>query len=447
MSAALSNQLVQNQQMTLTPKMVEELKMLQMSNIELLQYIDVQLNENPLLVLEDNDPVDPEQPDNEINKDDIDDFDYEEQLQKKDFTEYSSRPITLRQHLLLQIGELCINLETRKIAVYLIETINDDGYLGTSIGDTSHILGVSIEKVKKALKIVQKLEPAGVGARNLKECILLQLNQRALFSNIIKTIVTDYLELLAVKKYRTISEKLCLTLEKVAEIHQIIRSTDPKPGAKFCDNAPAGYIQPELFVKLIDEKFVVLFNNDSILNLKVSEFYRKLIKSEESTNDAKKYIKSKISKAMEIINAVEQRKRTVLNVASYIIEYQEEFLRKGHMFLRPLTLKMAADNIGLHESTISRTVNEKYIETPKGVFELKFFFSTQIDTASEVGIAANAVKKAIKDIVQNEDKKNPLSDERIRKILGEINIRIARRTVTKYRCNLKIPTVNFRKVI
>lgn len=446
MNTGLGTQISQSQQLTLTPKMVEELKILQMSNIELMQYINSQLNENPLLEIEDEDPVDFELPDDETAEEDVDENEYGQLVQGKDFTEYSRSPLTLRQHLLLQIGELRISTEARKIAFYLIESIDDNGYLGSSIRDVSYVLGVSVKEVKNALNVVQKLEPAGIGARNLKECILLQLNRKGQLNDPIKIVVTNYLELLAAKKYKSISEKLGLPLEQIVDIHQKIKCTSPKPGLKFSDNSAAGYIQPELVAKLIDGKFTVMFNNDTTQNLKVSKYYKKLIKNEESSNEAKKYIKLKISKAIEIINAIEQRKRTVLNVASCIIEFQEDFLRKGHMFLRPLTLKMVADKVGLHESTISRTVNEKYIETPKGIFELKFFFSSQLDTASRIGIAANAVKKAIKDIVQNEDKKSPLSDEQIRKILEKNNIQAARRTVAKYREKLSILPAKIRKV-
>lgn len=445
MNTELGNHISQSQQMTLTPKMVEELKVLQMTNVELLQYIEAQLNENPLLETEDDVPADYELEETEVSEVDLDVSDYEGQVQKKDFTEYSSKALTLRQHLVLQVRELRIDYSIRKVIFYLIETINDEGYLDTSITDASHILSVTTDKIRKALKILQKLEPAGVGARNLKECILLQLRRRGQLNDTIKVVVMDFLEMLAEKKFKTISQKLGLSLEQVEDIQQKIKSTDPKPGLKYTENPPADYIQPELVAKLIDGKFIVLFNNDSDLNLKVSDYYKRLIKNEESSNETKKYIKSRISKAMEIINAIEQRKRTVLNVASSIIEYQEDFLRKGHMFLKPLTLKMVADKVGLHESTISRTVNKKYIDTPRGVFELKYFFSAQLDSQNERGISANGVKKIIYDMIKNEDKSNPLSDEQMKKSLIEQGISIARRTIAKYRGELGILPASQRK--
>jgi RNA polymerase sigma-54 factor len=310
----------------------------------------------------------------------------------------------------------------------------------------SCILGVSLHKVKVALNVIQKLDPAGIGARNLKECILLQLGRRRELDGNVKTVVNNYLELLAEKKYKSISEKLDLPYEQIVEIYKKIKSTNPKPGLKFSDNCTVMYIQPELITKLVNDKFIVLFNNDGDINLKISQHYRTLIKDEQSSIETKKYIKSKLSIAIDVINAIEQRKRTILNVATCIIEYQDDFLRNGHKFLRPLSLKMVADKVGLHESTISRTVNKKYIETPKGVFELKYFFSAEVDTVNDTGIAANAVKKAIKDIVQNEDKGNPLSDEQIRRKMEDDGIKVARRTVAKYREEMSILPAKLRRI-
>lgn len=438
MNTGIDIQLSQKQQMTLTPKMVEELKVLQMSSVDLMQYIDMQLIENPLLEKVDEDPLDIDSLISEINENYEDESEYEEKTPKKDFTQYKSNPLTLRQYLLQQIGETRINSEIRKIVLYLIETINDDGYLGTSIIEVSRFLNISEQKAKEALKVIQSLEPTGIGARNLKECILIQLRRTKQLCDLTKTVVMNYLELLAEKKYKKISEKIGIPVEQIKDICKQIKCTNPKPGLMFSVENSLGYIQPELTVNLIDDKFMVFFTNGSILNLKVSEYYKKFIKNEDSTTETKKYIKLKISKAIDVINSIEQRKRTILNVTSCIIEYQGEFLRKGHMFLRPLTLKTVADKVGMHESTISRTVNGKYIETPRGVFELKFFFSAQVDTDRDTCISANAVKKAIKDIVKNEDKKSPLSDEEIRKKLENCGVNIARRTIAKYREELSI---------
>ncbi|HEY9059550.1 MAG TPA: RNA polymerase factor sigma-54 [Pseudobacteroides sp.] len=445
MNTGLGNQIYQNQQLTITPKIIEELKVLQMSNIELMQYITIQLNENPVLDIEDYDMECMKLLGYENEGNYVCENGYEE-LKRKDFSEYVSDNLSLRNHLQNQIRELFIDSQIKKIAFYLVETINDYGYLSVSINDASCILGVPLNKVKKALNVIQKLEPAGIGARNLKECILLQLGRRRELDGNVKTVVNNYLELLAEKKYKSISEKLGLAYEQVVEIYKKIKSTNPKPGLKFSDNCTVMYIEPELVTKLVNDKFIVLLNNDIDINLKINQHYRLLIKNEQSSIQTKNYIKSRISKAIDVINAIEQRKRTILNVANCIIDYQDDFLRKGYKFLRPLSLKMVADKVGLHESTISRTVNNKYIETTRGVFELKYFFSAEVDTISDTGIAANAVKKAIRDIVQNEDKRKPLSDEQIKRKIEDDGIKVARRTVAKYREEMSILSSKLRRL-
>lgn len=441
MSTFIGNDLTQNQQIGLTPKMIEELKVLQMSNTDLLQYINEQLIENPLLEMEDDDSdiLDSiedtsENDDNEIDK----------SLEKLEFTEYTSRPVTLREYLSSQIGELKIPLSYRRTALYLIENIDEEGYLPLDIKNIVLKLNFSAKMVKGALKSIQGLEPAGVGARNLKECILIQLYRKGILTESIKDIVVNYLQLLADRKYNEISKKTGLSTEQVAEAHGMIKKLNPKPGQVFKVNYGNQYINPELVVKELDGKYTVIFMNDSFSNLRVCEYYKKIVNSNNSSKEVSKFVRAKLSKALEIINSIEQRKRTILSVSGYIIEYQMEFLRKGHMFLKPLTMKMVADMVGIHESTVSRTVNEKYIETPRGTFELKFFFSSKVDSNSCTSIAANAVKSIIKGIVQNEDKKKPLSDEQIKKLLEVDGVRVARRTIAKYREELHILPSNLR---
>jgi RNA polymerase sigma-54 factor len=443
MSTFLGYDLTQNQQIGLTPKMIEELKVLQMSNTDLLQYINEQLIENPLLEMEDADSgiLDSIE---DIGENDYDEID--KNIEKREFTEYTSSPVTLREYLISQIGELKIPLSYRRTALYLIENVDEDGYISLDIKNIVLKLNFSVKIVKGALKIIQGLEPAGVGARNLNECILIQLNRKGILTESIKDIVVNYLQLLADRKYNEISQKTGLSTEQVAEAHGMIKKLNPKPGQVFKVNNGNQYISPELTIKELDGKYTVMFMNESFSNLGVCEHYKKYVNSNNSSKEVSKFVRAKLSKAIEVINAVEQRKRTILSVAGYIIEYQMEFLKKGHMYLKPLTMKMIADMVGLHESTVSRTVNEKYIETPRGTFELKFFFSSTIDSNSCTNIAANAVKRIIKEIVQNEDKKKPLSDEQIKKLLEEDGVRVARRTIAKYREELHILPSNLRSV-
>lgn len=440
--------MVQKQLNTITPKMVEELKILQMSNIELENYIEIQLTENPLLDLENNEDSEMAET-NQCNTDFYNEYEYyikETFSEKKDFTEYSSAPVTLKQFLLSQIREIIIPDRNKNTIIYLIENINDDGYLNTTVSEIARDLKVSEKVVRQSLKIVQELEPAGLGARNLKECIWLQLLRKGQVDDNITNVIKNHLKPLAERKYNEISAETGLTRDKIIEIHSIIKQTYPKPGQGHSNEKMPEYIKPELIVQQVNTDFIVFFNYEWNIDLKVNNYYKKILGAKDSSKEVNKYINTKLSKAMEIVQAVKQRKKTILDVATFIINYQADYFYEGYMKLKSLTMKIVADNVGLHESTISRTVNGKYIQTPKGIFELKYFFSSQIETVNNFVVSTNAVKKVVKEIIQNEDKSKPFSDEEIKCILEKKGFKIARRTVAKYRQELKILTASLRRV-
>jgi len=448
MDFSLNNSMVQKQLNTITPKMVEELKILQMSNIELENYIEIQLTENPLLDLENNEDSEMAET-NQCNTDFYNEYEYyikETFSEKKDFTEYSSAPVTLKQFLLSQIREIIIPDRNKNTIIYLIENINDDGYLNTTVSEIARDLKVSEKVVRQSLKIVQELEPAGLGARNLKECIWLQLLRKGQVDDNITNVIKNHLKPLAKRKYNEISAETGLTRDKIIEIHSIIKQTYPKPGQGHSNEKMPEYIKPELIVQQVNTDFIVFFNYEWNIDLKVNNYYKKILGAKDSSKEVNKYINTKLSKAMEIVQAVKQRKKTILDVATFIINYQADYFYEGYMKLKSLTMKIVADNVGLHESTISRTVNGKYIQTPKGIFELKYFFSSQIETVNNFVVSTNAVKKVVKEIIQNEDKSKPFSDEEIKCILEKKGFKIARRTVAKYRQELKILTASLRRV-
>jgi len=448
MDFSLNNSMVQKQLNTITPKMVEELKILQMSNIELENYIEIQLTENPLLDLENNEDSEMAET-NQCNTDFYNEYEYyikETFSEKKDFTEYSSAPVTLKQFLLSQIREIIIPDRNKNTIIYLIENINDDGYLNTTVSEIARDLKVSEKVVRQSLKIVQELEPAGLGARNLKECIWLQLLRKGQVDDNITNVIKNHLKPLAKRKYNEISAETGLTRDKIIEIHSIIKQTYPKPGQGHSNEKMPEYIKPELIVQQVNTDFIVFFNYEWNIDLKVNNYYKKILGAKDSSKEVNKYINTKLSKAMEIVQAVKQRKKTILDVATFIINYQADYFYEGYMKLKSLTMKIVADNVGLHESTISRTVNGKYIQTPKGIFELKYFFSSQIETENSFVVSTNAVKKVVKEIIQNEDKSKPFSDEEIKCILEKKGFKIARRTVAKYRQELNILTASLRRV-
>ena len=445
MSVALGNQLVQSQQMTLTPKMIEELRILHMSNIELMQYIDEALVENPLLETDKADDL----IDTLLNSESKyikngDSISMDDDQSKKDFIESIPTFISLKQHLLSQIGELKIDLKLQRMAEQIIYAIDEDGYFRESIDEVAAAFRIPAQRMLEALKLVQDLEPAGIGARNLKECILLQLKRKNLLNSINKRIVLECLDLLGMKKYNAITKKLNISVEQIIRVHEMIRLLTPKPGLQFYDSR-ISYIAPELLVKEIDGRFIIIFLDEKVPVLKINDFYKGLVKKEECNTETYKYIKTKMSKAVEIIRAIEQRKRTILSTADFIIQYQEDFLRKGRSHLKPLTMRMVADGIGVHESTISRTVNNKYIQTPNGIFELKHFFSGKIESDKGSSFSVKSIKEAIRKVVSDENKGSPLSDEQIRKVLEEKGMKLARRTVAKYREALLIFPARMRK--
>lgn len=450
MGAFPGNEQLQNHQLALTPKMVEELKILQMSNMDLLQFIDEQLVENPLLEMDE----EGETVDGELDDVNSDENEYEVGYRRahtvsenRDFTEYTSVPTSLKEHLISQIGELRISHTCRILALYLIEYIDDNGYITTGLDTISQKIKVSADALKTALKVVQDLEPVGIGARNLKECLLIQLNKKGLVDENIKKIIVKHLKLLGERKYKDLSQITGLSQEQVIDIHNVIKKLNVKPGQAFNTGDGCRYIIPELEVREIDHRFEVYFVNGCVLNLRISDAYKRMLAGGQSSKDTKRFIRERLTKGKELINAIEQRERTILKVANYIMEYQHEFLRHRYKYLKPLTMKMAADSLGLHESTISRTVNQKYIQTPWGAFELKFFFSSGFDSKTASDISGNAIKKLIKAIIQKEDKKHPYSDESIKKLLWDEGIDVARRTIAKYRIDLNIPSAKLRRSI
>ena len=444
MDFTLNNNISQRQQNTLTPKMVEQLKILQMSNLELENYLEQELIDNPILEVDNLE---------EVSEDELSQWAniYENRHTKqnnyselKDFTEYTSTSVSLREFLVSQVKENDFPDRFRKVILYLIENIDEKGYLITTVGEVAADLKTSEKLMIKALRFIQELEPAGVGARNLKECIYLQLKRKNQINDDITNIIKNYLSLLARRSYNEISAKTGLSKDKIIKIHSIIKTTDPKPGQRFSNEAKSEYIKPELLVQQSKQGYIVMFSYDWNIDIKLNSSYKKMLETSTSSKEVNKYIKTKMQKAIDTIRAVEQRKDTIIKVATYIINYQGDFFREGYKKIKPLTMKMVADNVGLHESTISRTVNGKYIQTPKGIFELKYFFSNKIESR-ESNNSSIYIKKSFEKIINSEDKSKPLSDEQIRKLLETEGIKVARRTIAKYREKLKILPTNLRR--
>ncbi len=344
-----------------------------------------------------------------------------------------TRRATLSEHLEWQLQLSVFDVAAREAASWIIGNLDDDGYLRSSVEDVARQSGMSEEAVANALAIVQLLDPTGVAARDLRECLLLQIEAFEIDDPIVVSILTDHFELLRKRDFRGLTRALGTTIEEVALASKVIAGLEPRPGRAFGGDDPI-YITPDIYVYKVADEFHILLNEDGLPKLKVNHVYRDLLsKDENATKDAKDYVHEKLRSAVWLIRSIHQRQRTIYRVMESIIRYQRDFFEKGINFLRPLNLRDVADDIEMHESTVSRVTTNKYVHTPQGVYELKYFFNSSIGRFNGEAIASESVKEKIRKIISSEDSRRPLSDQRIAEMLKSANIDIARRTVTKYR--------------
>jgi RNA polymerase sigma-54 factor len=302
------------------------------------------------------------------------------------------------------------------------------------------------EDVELALHLVQEFDPTGVGSRDLRECLLIQLSFHDMEGTPAETIVRDHMDLLQGRKFRELSQALACSLDEVMHYVDTIRHLDPKPGKKYNQDSN-NYVVPDVYIVKIDRGYTILLNEDGLPRLRISPFYRRMIDrgNTEVSRETRDYVREKFRSAFRLIKSLEERQRTIYKVARSIVKHQQGFLDFGYEHLRPLILRDVADDIGMHESTVSRVVNNKYMHTPRGLFEMKFFFHSSISSTHGADISSLAVKERIKKVVAEEDSKHPLSDAAIVHILRDDGLRIARRTVAKYREELRIPSSNERR--
>lgn len=305
-------------------------------------------------------------------------------------------------------------------------------------------LDVEVTTFEKCLSIIQQLDPIGVGARNLAECLIIQAKNQGIYEEELITIIEEDLDLIALNRVKEISKKHKISMQKCINLINKIKKLDPKPGKMCCSERPV-YVQPDVMVEKIDNEFIVYINEKDSYLLKINNFYKEVLKNSSSDNEAKEFIKNKLNSATNLVKNIQSRNHTVLKIAQAIVSYQEEFFNKGPQFIKPLKLKDIAQIIDCHESTVSRGVNGKYMLTPFGLYEFKYFFSSAIETTSDEMTSSTSIKKIIKETIKGENKKKPLSDEHLSKILKEQGISVARRTVAKYREELNIPSSSKRR--
>lgn len=441
--------LQQTQKLIMTPELKQAIEILQLNALELNELIQQELENNPLLereeVEEDIYVVDVKELAKSIREmeermyyGDSDD----EEMDEFNYENFVSAKPALSDHLLFQLHITPVPTRIRKICEYIIFSLTPSGYLKEDVREIAQMLECTEEEVLEALAVVQSFDPPGVGARNLQECLKLQLLAQGNYKGIIKDLVENHLEDIAEGRYSYLAKLYNVSAKEVQKAVDAIKKLNPKPGSVFAPEAE-GYIVPDVEVIKRDGEYLVLVNDSNIPRLRINSYYYSILES--SDEEAKKYITSKLQSAMWLIKSIESRKETLYKVVKTIVDLQKEFLDKGINYLKPLTQKQVADILGIHESTVSRAINGKYVQTPRGTFELKFFFQSGLPSKNGKEFSAETVKNLIKKLIEEEDPANPLSDQKIAEILREKNINISRRTVAKYREECNIPSTLKRK--
>ena len=458
-----------SQQLRLSPQLQHSLHILQAPTQELQQIVRQELSANPVLESE---SVDLSLEDERSEERTEDDFDQEfnqlsqmdeewrtylaqsaganrnprnsEEEERRQFLFDSlTIPVTLQQHLSEQLQLIDCTPEERQYTEVLLGNLDDRGLLQTSCEDLSISLGLPLAPLEKAREILIALEPAGVGAVDLRECLLLQLARQGKEHSLEARIIGHHLEDLGRRRFPQIAKKLAVTVDAVARAAESIGTLNPRPASAFAP-APSHYINPDAIVEASQGKFSVILNEDQIPRLRISNLYKDLM-SQGPGAEVKDYIRQKIQSGKFLIRSIQQRQETIRKIAEQIVLRQEDFLRYGPSQLRPMTMSQVADVVGVHETTVSRAISGKYMATPQGVYEMKYFFTTGYETASGEQLSKTGVKTALAEIVRNEDTAHPLNDDDIQKKLEEQGMKIARRTVAKYREELHILPVHLRK--
>ena len=479
-------QMRQTQRLVMTPKLQQALKLLQVPTLELQQILKQEILQNPLLeeieeVEEEQEPeqaasesaeeppaaptTEEEEPRREVLSEEAplekepdrtwddyleDGFDLGYKRTEDEQDEFYERvPVAQTSaidKLMSQLRIATSEPQELQIGEYLIGSLNESGYLTCSLEEVANTFKVEMLVVEKVLGYIQSMDPVGIGARNLQEALLIQLRHRGYGDSIAAEIVRDHFDSLKQRKYSEIAKKLHISVEEVQEHANVIKDLDPKPGFELMSE-DVRYITPDLIVERVGDDYVVFLNDKNIPRLRISNAYRKELEKGTSNGnkETRDFILGRLSSARWLIQTIEQRRKTMVKVMECIVDEQREFFEKGPAALRPLTLQQVASRIGMHESTVSRVTTNKYVQTPRGVFELKYFFSSSLETVDGDEVAAMAAKTRILDIIGKEDARRPLSDQKIADILKQDGLIIARRTVAKYREQLRILPARLRK--
>ena len=351
---------------------------------------------------------------------------------------------TLQQNLIGQLNQTALNADDRKAAELIIGNIDDNGFLQSTPEEMALNSGIPKEDFERMLALIQSFYPPGVGARDLRECLLIQLEREGKQNSLEYKIISEHMEDLGKRRYPEIARRMGMSVEKVQECANHIARLNPRPGQIFT-TAPPNYVLPDVTVEKMNGDYQAILNGEQIPHLRISNTYKDIMAQDGNGSEVKDYIRDKIRGGKFLIRSIHQRQQTISNIAQQIVSRQRDFFEHGSSHLKPMTMKEIADAVGVHETTVSRAVSGKYMATPQGVFEMKYFFTPGYQTAAGESMSNTSVKEAILDLVKNEDGNAPLSDQEIVQILSERGIPIARRTVAKYRTELNLLPSNMRR--
>ena len=471
------------QQLVITPQLQQAIRLLQLTRLELVDMISQEMKENPLLEeeeeereLAEGEPPVTEQEERETsaepehtpevkgNGEGADEFDWENYLENSNlipfqrqsspdgderpsFENFLTKRTTLTDHLHWQLQLSHFTEEEHEVGTWIIGNLDEDGYLKISLEDVCSETNLPMEMVERVLRKIQQFDPAGVAARDLEECLLTQLEQISPRDSLAEKIVSEHLSLLKNRNYPAIAKRIGVSLDRVNRAASLISKLDPKPGKAFGGEVIQGII-PDVYVYKLEGDYVISLNDEGVPRLKINSLYRNILNGSRLAMEGdRKYIQEKLRSALWLIRSIHQRQRTIYKVTKSIVKFQREFLDKGIQSLKPLVLRDVAEDIQMHESTISRVTHNKYVHTPQGIYELKYFFNAGITSTQGETMASESVKSLVREIIAKEDPKKPYSDEKLVQILQRMHIHIARRTVSKYREMMKILSSNERRKI
>lgn len=459
----------------MTPQLQMSIRLLQLGRLDLVEMIKEEVQENP--VLDDTAVLVREGPDESpaasSSSDEIDWHSFVQGYESGtrsgiDFSEARDDPIdnlraaepSLGDHLNAQLGHAGLDECKLMIGAYIIGNIDEDGFLRVvdrvDLDDDAHETATNLEiaehtdataaEVQRVLDVIRHFDPVGVGARDIRQALAIQARDMAVRDTLVEAVISDHLKLLARKNFKAIAKRMDVTVEDVIEVSKIIvESLRPIPGAGYGPGNSRA-ITPDVYVQKIDGEYVVYLNDDGMPRLRINSYYRKMLRNGACASaDARGFIKERLSSALWLIRSIHQRQRTILKVAKSVVRFQRDFLDRGISGLRPLVLKDIAEEIGVHESTVSRVTSNKYIHTARGIFELKYFFTNCLSTYDGSVVAVEYIKEKVRGIVASEDSTRPLSDQQIANKLGESGVIVARRTVNKYRVELGLLSASLRK--